>query len=66
MLGTVLIKVEIQFQDIYPRLTQESKLPLFRMFQDELPQPVFAHATLAGDTRNLEKRRCRGDVRIES
>jgi hypothetical protein len=46
----LLIQIEVQFQNIDPRLSQESQLTMFSVSGHELPQSVLTDSTCLGDT----------------
>jgi hypothetical protein len=59
------IQLQIQFQNIHSRLSQESPLPPFAMLRHQSAQIALTHSALPRHTRNLKFRRRRRNMRIE-
>ena len=66
VMGSRLVELEVECQDIYAWLTEKSELPSFRVSCDQLPDCIFAHAPLTRHARNLKLRSGGGDIRIEA
>jgi len=61
-----LVQVQIELQDVYAGLAEETELALAGMKAYERSQVVLTHLAFFGHARNLELRRGRRDVRIQS
>ena len=59
------IQLQIQFQNIHPRLPEESPLSTFGMFSHQSTQISLTYLPLPSHTRNLKFRRRRRNMRIE-
>ena len=50
------VEVQVELEDVYVRLAQETQLPTFGMCRDKLADVTFGHVAFFGDARHLKIR----------
>src|SRR5262249_29176497 len=63
--GMRCIQIQIQLQNVHTRFTEDAELAAIGVFSDKFPQARLCDMAFAGDSRNLERRGGRRNIRIE-
>lgn len=60
------VEIEVQFENVDARFTQEAELPAFGMLRNQIADIGFANPALFRHSGHLKFRRCGSDVRIQA